>query len=36
MTFAYGGSFKGITPVGTVDNESKGVEFELTGQPLPN
>jgi outer membrane receptor for ferric coprogen and ferric-rhodotorulic acid len=34
LTYAYNGSFRGVTPVATTDTESKGIEFELTGQPL--
>jgi outer membrane receptor protein involved in Fe transport len=30
------GKIRGLSPVGTIDNESKGVEFELTAQPTPN
>ena len=30
------GQINGVYPNGTVNNESKGVEFELTGTPLPN
>ncbi|HVU25135.1 MAG TPA: TonB-dependent receptor plug domain-containing protein [Opitutus sp.] len=33
---ASGGTIGGIAPVATVDTESKGIEFELFGQPLPN
>ncbi len=31
-----GGRINGSWPTGTVDNESKGVEFEVTGQPTKN
>jgi outer membrane receptor protein involved in Fe transport len=34
ITYAYNGSFRGVTPVATTDTESKGIEFELSGQPL--
>jgi outer membrane receptor for ferric coprogen and ferric-rhodotorulic acid len=30
------GRINGVYPTGTVDNESKGWEFELTGRPLKN
>jgi hypothetical protein len=30
------GRINGVYPSGTVDNESKGWEIELTGRPLPN
>ncbi len=30
------GKINGVYPTGTVDNESKGWEFELTGRPLKN
>ena len=31
---AGGGRINGVWPTGTVDNESKGVEFELVGEPI--